>query len=43
MDYFDDFDQEKTILKEVDDLTMWGMLDDAPIEADYDWDSLDAD
>ncbi len=43
MDYFDEFEQEKTILKEVDELTMWGMLEDTAIENDFDWSSLDAD
>ncbi len=43
MDYFDEFEQEKTILKEVDELTMWGMLEDSPMENDFDWESLNLD
>lgn len=37
---FDDFSQEKTILKEVDELTMWDMLDNTRMDNDYDWDAL---
>ncbi len=37
MDYFDDFEHEKSILKEVDELTMWGMLEDTSIENDFSW------
>ncbi len=38
MDYFvEDFAQEKTILKEVDELTMWDMLDNSALDTDTDY------
>ncbi len=38
MDYFiEDSAQEKTILKEVDELTMWDILDYSTLDVDTDY------